>query len=84
MIATITDKGQLTLPKPIRDLLGIQAGSRIDFEVLPDNSLRARVMTRGADGLLGLLARPGQQARTLDEIDAGIASAVSDRARPKR
>ena len=51
MIFTVTDKGQVTLPKAIRDLLSISAGTRIDFEVQSDNTLKARVLTRGATGL---------------------------------
>ena len=34
MLSTVTDKGQVTLPKAIRDRLGILPGTRIDFEVL--------------------------------------------------
>lgn len=29
----VTEKGQVTIPKDIRDALGIDAGSRVDFEV---------------------------------------------------
>ncbi len=79
MISTVTDKGQVTLPKAIRDLLSISAGTRIDFEVQPDNTLKARVLTRGATGLFGLIAREGEATRSLEEIDAGIAAAVTQR-----
>ena len=84
MISTVTDKGQITLPKAIRDPLAISAGTRIDFEVQPDNTLKVRVLTRGATGLFGLIARPGEASRSLDEMEAGIAAAVSQRARRKR
>jgi AbrB family looped-hinge helix DNA binding protein len=30
---TITSKGQVTIPKHIRDYLGLKAGSRVDFDV---------------------------------------------------
>jgi antitoxin PrlF len=84
MLSTVTDKGQVTLPKPIRDQLGIRAGTRIDFEVQADGSLRARVLTRGSAGLFGLVARPGEAARSLEEIDAGVTAAVVERSRRKR
>ncbi len=32
MSATVTSKGQITIPKRVRDLMGIKAGSLIDFE----------------------------------------------------
>jgi antitoxin PrlF len=79
MLSTVTDKGQVTLPKAIRDRLGIQPGTRIDFEVLADDTFQARVLTRGSSALFGLLHRPGEARRSLDEIDAGIAAAVTAR-----
>ena len=84
MLSTVTDKGQVTLPKAIRDRLGIRPGTRIDFEVQPDDTLKVRVLTRGATGLFGLIARPGEAARSQDDIDAGIAAAVTARATGKR
>ena len=84
MLSTMTDKGQITLPKPIRDQLGIVPGSKLSFEVQPDNSLRVRVLARGSQGLFGLLALPGESPRTLDEMDAGVTQAVSARAGPRR
>jgi len=36
MTSTVTSKGQVTIPKPLRDLLGIEPGSRVDFELMAD------------------------------------------------
>lgn len=33
MATTVTSKGQVTIPKKVRDFLGIEAGSSVDFEV---------------------------------------------------
>jgi antitoxin PrlF len=32
----VTSKGQVTIPEPIRDRLGIEPGSAVDFELEPD------------------------------------------------
>ena len=79
MLATVTDKGQVTVPKEIRDQTGIAPGSRLDFEVQDDGTLRVRVLTRGADNLFGLVHRAGIKARSIEEIDQGIATAVGER-----
>ena len=36
MATTVTSKGQVTLPKRLRDRLGIQPGSRVEFELAED------------------------------------------------
>ncbi|WP_172600068.1 AbrB/MazE/SpoVT family DNA-binding domain-containing protein [Sulfuricystis multivorans] len=79
MLATVTDKGQVTVPKAIRDRIGIVPGSRLDFELMSDGSLRVRVLAHGADNLFGLLQRPGIEAQSIEAMDAGIAAAARDR-----
>lgn len=39
MSTTVTAKGQVTIPKPVRDLLGIVPGSKVDFRRAPDGSV---------------------------------------------
>ncbi|MFM2044671.1 MAG: hypothetical protein RLY86_3247 [Pseudomonadota bacterium] len=36
MATTVTSKGQVTIPKPVRDKLGIERGSAVDFRLEPD------------------------------------------------
>ena len=36
MANAVTSKGQVTIPKPVRDRLGIVTGSIVDFELAPD------------------------------------------------
>ncbi|MCX7144088.1 MAG: AbrB/MazE/SpoVT family DNA-binding domain-containing protein [Proteobacteria bacterium] len=84
MLATVTDKGQVTVPKEIRDQVGIAPGSRLDFEVQDDGTLRVRVLTRGADNLFGLVHRVRTKPRSIEEMDQGIATAVGARNRRAR
>jgi len=84
MLSTVTDKGQITLPKALRDRLGIQPGSKVEFAWQPDDTVQMRVLARGSAGLFGLLEQPGEAARSLDEIDAGVTATVVARARKPR
>ena len=43
MSATVTTKGQVTIPKPVRDFLGIVPGTRVDFQRAADGTV---VLTR--------------------------------------
>ncbi len=36
MATAVTSKGQVTIPTPIRDRLGIERGDAIEFELAPD------------------------------------------------
>ena len=82
--AMVSDKGQVTLPKALRDRLGIRPGSRLAFRIAADGSLNVQVLAKGSDALFGLLAKPGEAALSLDEMDAAIGQAVRERARRKR
>jgi AbrB family looped-hinge helix DNA binding protein len=39
MTNTVTAKGQVTIPKPVRDLLGIVPGSKVDFRRIDDGNV---------------------------------------------
>jgi len=39
MTTTITSKGQVTIPKPVRDHLGISPGSQVNFRLATDGSI---------------------------------------------
>ena len=78
-IAMVSDKRQVTLPKALRDRLGIRPGSRLAFRIAADGRLNVQVL-KGSDALFGLLAKPGESARSLDEMDAAIGQAVRKRA----
>jgi len=58
--ATLTSKGQTTIPQKIREHLGLQPGDRLEFVVQADNSvLMVPVTVRLAD-LEGVLPPPGK------------------------
>jgi AbrB family looped-hinge helix DNA binding protein len=39
MATTVTTKGQVTIPKPVRDRLGIKPGNAVAFELAHDGSI---------------------------------------------
>jgi antitoxin PrlF len=81
MVVTVTDKGQLTVPLAIREKLGIRPGTKLDFELLPDETVRVKVLRKGAEGLFGLLQGRSTKTHDVEEMDAGVAKAVSSRNR---
>ena len=79
MFATLTSKGQITLPKEIRDRLGLDAGSMLDFQVLPDHTITARAVKPDARRIRGLLRPPHAEPLTVEQMD----DAVSEHLREK-
>lgn len=70
--ATITSKGQLTLPKAIRDVLRLGAGDRVDFIVKDDGTVVLRPATLDVRELKGLLHRKNLKPLSIDEMNAII------------
>ncbi len=68
MIVTLTSKGQLTLPKAIREQMKLDAGSKLDFQLAQDGTLTARPM-RSVTSLIGLVKpAPGTKQATLQDL----------------
>jgi len=67
MGATVTSKGQVTIPKRVRDLLGIEPGSVVDFERGPDGRV---VLVK-----LGRKPRPSRFARLRGSAGKGLSTA---------
>ncbi|AWJ87999.1 AbrB family transcriptional regulator (plasmid) [Azospirillum sp. TSH58] len=53
MATTLTTKGQVTIPKPIRDRLGLGPGSAVEFEIAEDG----RVVLSRADRAVAARSR---------------------------
>jgi AbrB family looped-hinge helix DNA binding protein len=71
--ATLTTKGQVTIPKEVREHLGIDTGDRLSFVVQEDGSVMVKPLTRHVRELAGLLRRPGQRPVSINQMDVGIA-----------
>jgi antitoxin PrlF len=70
--ATVTSKGQITLPKAIRDLLRLDAGDRVDFVVQDDGTVVLRPATVDVRELKGLLHRKGIKPLSIEAMNAVI------------
>jgi antitoxin PrlF len=51
--ATLTSKGQITLPKAIRQALGVTAGSKVSFELRGDEVIVTRADAEHEDPAIG-------------------------------
>lgn len=74
--STVTTKGQTTLPKDVRKVLGLQPGDKLRY-ILLDGEVRI-LRARPVLDLEGALKRSGQKPVTLEEMDEAIAAGAVD------
>ena len=70
--ATLTSKGQVTIPKSVREFLKVKPGDLIDFHI--DDEGRVVVCSGNADvaELKGFLHCPGRPAVSVEEMEAAV------------
>ena len=76
--ATITSKGQITIPVRVRTALGLDSGDRIEFVELEKGQFAIIPATRSLQELNGLFNRKRKTAATVEEMDEAIAKGIAD------
>lgn len=72
--STITSKGQITVPKKIREFLGVGDSDKISFTPLEEGKVIISVEQRSAKLLFGMLSnRKRQKPVSIEEMGAAIA-----------
>ncbi len=71
MQATLTSKGQITLPKDLREKLKLSAGDRVEFFIDDEQSARLVVKHVPVTMLKGMLPRPSQPV-SIEDMDKAV------------
>jgi AbrB family looped-hinge helix DNA binding protein len=77
-IATVTTKGQITIPKEIRDYLKLETGSKVEFVIDESGNVKIVPLNVPLKELSGVLHRPGMKTATIEEMEAAIAEGARD------
>jgi AbrB family looped-hinge helix DNA binding protein len=67
-IATITSKGQMTLPKEVRDGMRLKPRDQVHVTLLANGAAIIRPKNRSIKDLYGVLHRPGRKPLSIDEL----------------
>lgn len=70
--STLSTKGQIVLPKEIRDFLELRPGDRVDFIVRDTGEVVMRPAIVDVRELKGMLRRADQPPVSIDEMKAAI------------
>ena len=70
--ATLTSKGQITIPAAVRDALGVSTGDRVEFVELSPGRYEFIAATRPVTALKGMFGK-ARKAVSIEEMNAAIA-----------
>jgi AbrB family looped-hinge helix DNA binding protein len=70
--ATLTSKGQITIPARVRDALGLEAGDRVEFVEQGQGQFAIVAATRSVQELKGLFRGKRSKPVSIEEINAAI------------
>jgi AbrB family looped-hinge helix DNA binding protein len=76
MNATLTSKGQITVPVKIRNQLGLQAGDRLDFQY-KEGKVEITKVTGSLDSFIGALPK-AKRSFTTEQMNEAIAAGASE------
>ena len=75
--AKMTSKGQITLPREVRERLGVEAGDRVDFVFRPSGEIVVEPATVNLLQLRGMLRRRGKKVVSLEAMQEAIEQGAS-------
>ncbi|MBL8599696.1 MAG: AbrB/MazE/SpoVT family DNA-binding domain-containing protein [Devosia sp.] len=76
-VATMTSKGQITLPRDVRDDLNLKEGDRVSFEKIGESYV-LRPQNKSVMELAGILHVPGERALTIEEMGDKLGEALAE------
>lgn len=76
--ARLTGKGQVTIPKQIRDYLHLDTGSKIDFVIDENGDVKVIPLNVTAESLSGILHREGMPTASIEDMEQAIIEGASN------
>jgi AbrB family looped-hinge helix DNA binding protein len=70
-VSRVTSKGQVTIPRAVREELQLETGDQVEWQVNPDGRVALRKLEGQLRELVGLLGRPDRRV-SVAEMDQGI------------
>ena len=71
-LATLTTKGQVTIPKNVRELLKLHTGDKIEIIVTGEREAVIRPVSKNVDDIFCKLHKSGRKAVSIEAIDETI------------
>ncbi len=79
--ATITTKGRITIPKPVRDSLHLHSGDKVEFIVQGEKEALVKPVTKAIAEVFGRLHKSGRPRKSVAQMNEAITGSLKERAR---
>jgi antitoxin PrlF len=77
--STLTTKGQITIPKEIREHFKLRAGHRLEFQITADGLVVMRPRNRDVRELKGILRPKRRKPISVEQMNEAIAKGFGER-----
>ncbi len=79
-LTTLTTKGQVTIPKSIREVLHLNAGDKVEFILSENNEVILRPVTKKTDDVFGKLSKYKKDAPVaIEDMNDAIKNKIRNR-----
>ncbi|HBL31426.1 MAG TPA: AbrB family transcriptional regulator [Acidobacteria bacterium] len=76
-LSTLTSKGQITLPREVREHLHIAEGDRVEFRIERDGGVRLAPVSGSVRDLYGCLRRADVPAPGLEDLEEALLESLA-------
>jgi len=75
--STLTSKGQITIPREVRERLHLKTGSRVDFIVTPSGQVVLNPLDRNFRSIRGIVRSGRKRPVSIKEMNEAITQGYS-------
>lgn len=77
-ISTLTSKGQITLPKEVREHLHLMEGDRVEFVIEAEGTVEVRPVSGSVRDLFGCLRDVRRPVPSLEELEEHLIESLAE------
>lgn len=77
--APISSRGRITIPKVVRNVLGLNPGDRVAFKIQGPSELLLKPLTTSVEAVFGKLARPEISKKSVAGMNREVADRMKNR-----
>ena len=79
VLTTLTNKGQVTIPKNVRESLGLNTGDKIEFIIDKNGEVRIKPVTKKVDDVFGILHKQDRWPVATENMDIAVRQKIKEK-----